>query len=395
MEIGGCILPANLPPEALAKQRKYQEAKTLTEKIRALEEYIAAIPKHKGTEKLLMQLKRKLAKLKAELETTSRRGGVSGASFHVKKEGAGQIVLVGLTSVGKSELLNVLTGKNVETGDYPFTTKRPEPGVTYYEDVPIQIVEVPALFEGASSGSRIGSQILSVIRNADVIALVIDLAADINHQMKTLIEELKNGKIYLNMKPPPIEVEKTPGGGINIIGSNHLKECSMEDIVSLLRNHGIYNAVVKIFGPVILEDFVTVLEGGITYKPALIIATKGDLPRTSRNFEKLVKEFGNRFKVIPVSSKKHKGIETLKKSFFEMLNVVRVYTRDPAQGKSKKPIVLKKPATVADIARRIHRRFIKEFKFARVWRKSEKVDVLKVGLDFELQDLDIIQIYTS
>jgi len=388
-------LPANLPPEALAKQRKYQEAKTLTEKIRALEEYIAAIPKHKGTEKLLMQLKRKLAKLKTELETSSKRGSVGGVSFHVRKEGAGQVVLVGLTCAGKSELLNVLTGKNVEVGNYPFTTKRPEPGVTYYEDVPIQIVEVPALFDGASCGSRLGSQILSVIRNADVVALVIDLTADVNHQMKTLTKELKNGKIYLNMKPPPVEVEKTPGGGINVIGSNYLKDCGVEDVTSLLRNHGIYNAIVKIFGPVTLEDFVTVLEGGITYKPALIIATKGDLPGTSSNFEELVKEFGSMFKIVPVSSKKRKGIETLKKVLFEMFDVVRVYTRDPAQGVSEKPIVLKKPATVADVAKRIHRRFIKDFKFARVWRRSEKVEVLKVGLDFELQDMDIIQIYTS
>jgi len=388
-------LPANLPPEALAKQRKYQEAKTLTEKIRALEEYIAAIPKHKGTEKLLMQLKRKLAKLKAELESSSKRSGVGGVSFHVKKEGAGQIVLVGLTCVGKSELLNVLTGKSVEVGDYPFTTKRPEPGVTYYEDVPIQIVEVPALFEGASRGSRLGSQILSVIRNADVVALV--LTADINHQMRTLIEELKSGKIYLNMRPPPVEVEKTPGGGINIIGSSYLRDCSVEDVVSLLRDHGVYNAIVKIFGPVKLEDFTIVLEGGITYKPALIVATKGDLPGTSSNFEKLVKEFGSVFKVVPVSSKKRKGIDALKRTFFEMLDVVRVYTRDPSpsQGVSEKPIILKKPATVADVAKRIHRRFIKDFKFARVWRKSEKVEVLKVGLDFELRDLDIIQIYTS
>ncbi len=388
-------MPANLPPEALAKQRKYQEAKTLTEKIRALEEYIAAIPKHKGTEKLLMQLKRKLAKLKAELESSSKRSGVGGVSFHVKKEGAGQIVLVGLTCVGKSELLNVLTGKSVEVGDYPFTTKLPEPGVTYYEDVPIQIVEVPALFEGASRGSRLGSQILSVIRNADVVALVIDLTADIKHQMRTLIEELKNGKIYLNMRPPPVEVEKTPGGGINVIGSSYLRDCSVGDVVSLLRDHGIYNAIVKIFGPVNLEDFTTVLEGSITYKPALIVATKGDLPGTSSNFEKLVEEFGSVFKVVPVSSKKQKGIEALKRTFFEMLDVVRVYTRDPAQGVSEKPIILKKPATVADVAKRIHRRFIKDFKFARVWRKSEKVEVLKVGLDFELQDLDIIQIYTS
>lgn len=388
-------MPANLPPEALAKQRKYQEAKTLTEKIRALEEYIAAIPKHKGTEKLLMQLKRKLAKLKAELESSSKRSGVGGISFHVKKEGAGQIVLVGLTCVGKSELLNVLTGKSVEVGDYPFTTKRPEPGVTYYEDVPIQIIEVPAIFEGASCGSRLGSQILSVIRNADVVALVVDLTLDISHQMNTLIKELKNGKIYLNMRPPPVEVEKTPGGGINIIGGSYLKDCGVEDIVSLLRDHGIYNAIVKISGPVKFEDFIMVFEGGITYKPALIVATKGDLPGTISNFKKLVKLFGKVFKVIPVSSKKRKGIEALKRAFFEMLNVVRVYTRDPSRGVSKKPIILKKPAIVADVAKRIHRRFIKDFKFARVWRKSERVEVLKVGLDFELRDLDIIQIYTS
>lgn len=395
MEIGGISLPANLPPEALAKQRKYQEAKTISEKIRALEEYIAAIPKHKGTEKLLMQLKRKLAKLKKEAETSSKRSGWSGVSFHVKKEGAGQVVLVGLTSTGKSELLKVLTGCNVEVGDYPFTTKRPEPGVTYYEDVPIQVVEVPALFEGASCGSRLGSQILSVIRNADVVALIVDLAMDIDYQMKMLMKELVNGKIYLNATPPPIEIEKTSGGGINVVGSNCLKDCKVDDIVNILRNHGIYNAIVKVFGPVTLQDFINTLEESITYKPALIIATKGDLPGTSGNYKKLMGKFGDMFRVVPVSSKKGKGLDLLKKTFFEMLNVVRVYTRDPAKGVSEKPIILKKPATVADVAKRIHKKFIKEFKFARIWRKSEKIEVMKVGLDFEVQDSDIIQIYTS
>ncbi|MBI3084264.1 MAG: GTP-binding protein HSR1, partial [candidate division NC10 bacterium] len=86
-------MPANLTPQYLEADRRFKAAKTTEEKVAALEEMLALIPKHKGTEHLQGHLKRRLAKLRAEAEQARRRRG--GFSVSVDREGAGQVVLVG------------------------------------------------------------------------------------------------------------------------------------------------------------------------------------------------------------------------------------------------------------------------------------------------------------
>jgi len=173
-------MPTNLPPECFDLEKEYREAKGLGGKVKALERYINSIPGHKGTMKLRKQLKSKLSKLREELETAkSRRAGVGGRTpYDIKKAGAAQVIILGLTQSGKSALLKALTNAKVEVGNRPYTTLKPVVGVMDYEDVQLGVVEAPALMEGASEGKAWGSQVLGLARNSDGIILLIGLDRD-------------------------------------------------------------------------------------------------------------------------------------------------------------------------------------------------------------------------
>ncbi|MEM2145668.1 MAG: GTPase, partial [Candidatus Jordarchaeaceae archaeon] len=193
-------MPINLNPEAQVALKKLEEAETKEAKVAAIQELLQCMNKHKGTEKFENQLKKRLAKLKAELEKEKlRKSGISSV-FSVKKQGAGQVILVGLTNTGKSALLNHLTGAKARVDDYPFKTTRPEVGILNYDSVPIQIVEAPALFEDFSNSEN-GPQVLSLIRNADSLVLVIDLSQDVLRQVSILLRELESAGILLNLSP--------------------------------------------------------------------------------------------------------------------------------------------------------------------------------------------------
>jgi ribosome-interacting GTPase 1 len=201
-------MPTNLPPEYFKAEEKYANARTTEEKILATEELIRTAPKHKGAEKLLKTLKTRLAKLRQELrkQQTRRTGG--GPSFAVKKEGAAQVAIVGLPNSGKSMLLQRLTAARPEVAPYPFTTREPVPGMMQFEDVQVQLVEVPAIVEGSSLGRGLGAQPLSVARNADTIAIVVDLSADSIKQVETLTAELEAAGVKLNKPPPKLEISR-------------------------------------------------------------------------------------------------------------------------------------------------------------------------------------------
>ncbi len=350
--------------------------------------------KHKGTEKLERQLKKRLARLKEEVEREKvRKAKTGGPSFNVKKEGGGQVVLVGLTNSGKSMLLNRLTGADAKVGDYPFTTTYPEVGIMNFEGAMIQIVESPPIFEGCSK-SATGPRIFSLIRNADVVALVIDLTMDPLLQMSTLIKELEGQKIYLNRQRPNIQIKKTGEGGIQVIGSSLFKG-SVDELIDFLKSKRIVNATVYIWEPASIEDVDLAMDGSASFKPAIIIATKGDAPGTAKNFKILKEKYGLKFQICPVSSLTGKGLEELGRFMFSALDIIRVYTKEPGGERSSKPILLKKGATVRDAVKHIRPSMIKTFSYAKVWGPSAKYDGEKVGLDHILMDGDTIQIYAS
>ncbi len=382
-------MPTNLPPEYFKAEERYLQARTLEERILATEELIRVAPKHKGTEKLLKTLKQRLAKLRRELQEKreSKVGRGGGPSFAVKKEGAAQVALVGLPNSGKSWLLRRLTSANPEVADYPFTTREPVPGMMQFEDVQVQLVEVPAIVEGSSLGKGLGAQPLSAARNADVIALVIDASADPLQQIQVLVDELGATGIRLNQRPPKITVQRRSIGGIEIRGAE-MVEGGEAEIKRILQDHRIHNAFVVVEEPVKSEEIEEVLDESVVYRRAFIILTKYDQHEAAEKLRLLEHKLGTFFQIVTVET----AVKGLKKSIYENLDLIRVYTKRPDEEPAKRPLVLSRGSTVLQVARAVHKDFEKSLKFARVWG-STRFPGQQVSREYVLQDKDIVELH--
>ena len=387
-------MPINLSHEAMQAKENYENAVTLSEKIRTLQEYLSLIPDHKGTDNLRQTLKTKLSKLKAESEEARLRRKGTGVQFHLKKEGDAQVVLVGVSSSGKSSMLAALTSAKPEIG---VPTQKLTPGMIDYEGVQIQAVEVPAIFQDANQ-SVMGRQTLGAVRNADLVILIIDLMKDPLEQLRLILNEFDSTGIKLNRIPPPVEIKKTGMGGIQIIGDIHLPtENGRQDVVQLLFEQGIHNAVVTITGKIKLEDIIETLDRSIAYLNGIIVCTKGDVKGSVENFDRLqngpiAKQFPL---IVPTSVMNEEGmknVKTLPPRIFHSLGLIRVYTRD-VKGVAKRPIVVRKGVTVEDLTKILHKDFFQHFKHAKVWGTSVKHSGAQVGLTHTLEDADIIQVY--
>jgi small GTP-binding protein len=183
-------MPANLPPQYFDVEKQYREAKDPNEKLVYLQQMLSIIPKHKGTEKLQADLKTRISKLKDTIGKQKKSRGSGGAWYQVEKQGAGQIVLVGLPNAGKSTLLNTLTNAHVDVGDYPFTTQLPQVGMLEYEDIKIQIVDTPPLYEEAPPW------LYGLYRNGDMLLIVLDGLGKPVDDFKTITEMLDAKNIY-------------------------------------------------------------------------------------------------------------------------------------------------------------------------------------------------------
>lgn len=383
-------MPANVTPEYLAAEEEYQQAKSPKEKLKALEKMLSLIPKHKGTEKMQMQIKRKISKIKEEIETKAKKIS-HGPVFNVKKEGAAQIALVGVPNVGKSLLLTQLTNAEVHVGDYPFTTTVPTPGMMEYNDVQIQLVEIPAVIKDVSLGKGFGLQILSAIRAADAVALIIDLSQNPLEQMEILLDELEKGGIRLNEEPPDMEIVKKAEGGIDIRGRQYFKG-DEHTIKEFLLKEKIHNAIIVFHSETTVEQFQGALDESIAFRPALILATKGDCKNSKENFAVLKSGFPS-FDIVPVSAQKEINLEQVRKSIYYRLNIIRVYTKTPGEKVAYPPITMKPQSTVHEAAGRIHKQFQRNFKYARIWGPSAKYEGQRVGSDHILEDGDIVEVH--
>ncbi|MGB7582424.1 MAG: TGS domain-containing protein [Sedimentisphaerales bacterium] len=177
-------MPANLTPDYFKAEQWYRSATTTQEKILALEQMLAVMPKHKGTDKLKADLRQKLSALKEGEEKRHKSGGVD--IFHIPRTGAGQVVLLGMPNSGKSSIVGLLTDAKVHIADFPFATNVPVPGVMKFEDVPIELVDMPPITAEIVMPGQIGTY-----RNCDLIAIVIDLSADVEEQWKVCLDFLE------------------------------------------------------------------------------------------------------------------------------------------------------------------------------------------------------------
>jgi len=389
-------VPANLPAEAKHKWREVSQARRPEEKIKKLREFLSLVPKHKGTENLRAQVKRKIATLRREMaEKKRKKAGVGGPRFFIEKEGDAQIVILGPTNVGRSSLLSLLTNAKVEISNYPYTTKEPTPGMFHYQDLQFQIVEAPALMEGSADGGAWGLQTLAAARNADGLILMIDLSRDPFEQFSLISQELEKAKILTRKPKARIEIgRKHMGAGLKIIILGRLVDCALKDAEQLLKSYGIHDAIVKIQGEATLDDVEDAVFEGAVYRPAIIIINKTDIPNAAEKVEKLKDFVRGEMKVLPVSCKEKFGLEKLGSEIFEMLDMVRVYTKEPNDRfPSKKPFTVRKGATILDLAKRIHSDFYKQFSYAKVWSKRLRFSPQRVGRAFTLEDGDTVEIH--
>jgi ribosome-interacting GTPase 1 len=382
----------NLPPQCAGLERRYREAETLSEKAASLEEYIAAIPKHKGTEKLLQQLKTRHAKLLAQLESERKRRGSGGSSgkYAVKKEGAAQVIILGPTGVGKSTLLASLTNAKPQILGRPFTTTEPVPGMMQYEDVHIQLVEAPALMEGANEGVGWGPRVLSLARNSDGLILMVDLSDDPLAQLKMMISELRAVHIEIIKRGGKVEVEGRENGGVQIIPFSGFAG-DLEEIREALRGRGIHHALVKVWGQVGAEDVLSFLDHPLLHKPALVVANKAESPEAADRLKELEEKFPE-LQIVSTVLPRSIGVEELPKLVFESLGIIRVYTKRVGQEASSRPIIVRTNSTVLEVARIIHKEFYEAFKYAKVWG-STRYDGEKVGGSYTLHDRDRLEIH--
>ena len=391
-------MPTNLTAEAKKKWNEASLARRPQEKLEKLQEFLSLIPKHKGTSRLCAQTKRQIATLRREIEDGRRRRvGRGGSRFFIEKEGAAQVVILGPTKVGRSSLLASVTNAKVEVSDYPYTTREPVPGMLRYQDLQFQLVEAPALVKGSTDGENLGLQTLGLARNADGLVLMVDLSQNSREQLSLILGELEKARILTQKPRARVEIErKHVGAGLHIILFGRLLECTMQDVEAMLKGYRIRDAIVKIHGEATLDDVEDTIFESTIYRPTIIVANKSDTAEATKNLDDLKAFLGNKYTLLAISCRNLLGFEKLGAEIFGALCIIRVYTKEPAKKEpSPKPFILKRGATVADLAKLIHTDFYRRFSFAKVWAKRLRFSPQKVGTSFVLEDKDIVELHAK
>jgi len=389
-------MPANLPPEAKHKWAEVSATKNPKQKLKLLKEFFSLVPKHKGTSKLCVQVKKQMAALRREnQEKKSRKAGKGGPKYFIEKEGAAQLAIISFTNAGKSSLIVATTNARVEVSPGPYTTKEPVPGMFAYKDIQFQIVEAPALMEGSAEGKAWGLQTLALARNADSLIIMVNLSQDPVRQLSLILNEMEKARVFVSKPKARVEVErKFMGAGLRIILIGKLVNCTLKDVKELLKSYRITDAVVKIYGEATLDEVEEAIFESTVYKPAVIVANKIDSEKGKASLKMLEAYVNNQLPIVAISCKTRQGLDTLGEALFKALDIIRVYTKEPNKKEfSKRPFSLKKGATIYDLAKNIHSDFSNKFSFAKVWAKRLVFSPQKVGSTFTLEDGDTVEIH--
>lgn len=356
---------------------------TLDEEIKAIEDEIAKTKYNKATSHHIGRLKAKLARIKDEVQkrSSSKSGG---EGFSVKKSGDATVVLVGFPSVGKSTLLNSLTGAESLVAAYEFTTLDVVPGTMKYKGATIQILDVPGLVKGAASGRGRGKEVIAVVRNADLAVILLDVFQTVHHDV--LIQELYDAGIRINSKPPDVTIRKKPRGGINVNGTVEV-ELDEETIKSVMGEYRIHNANVLIRENINIDQLIDVILGNRKYIPGVVVINKIDLAD-----EYTLRGCREKFPdALLISADKKIHVEELKEKLFEELGFIRIFMKPQGQPPDMdEPMIIRSGSTIGDICDRLHRDFRKRFRYAQVWGDSAKHEGQRAGLDHVLYDNDVL-----
>ena len=328
-------MPINLPPQAMKAERRYRDAQTPEEKIATLQEYLSLIPKHKGTDHLRANLRRKLSKLKSAAQAQKKLGRQV-SPYHVDRQGAGQVVLVGAPNVGKSSLVVALTNATPEVSEAPYTTWGPTPGMMLAGNVQIQLIDTLPLSE-----EYVDPEFIDLVRRCDLVLVVVDLQTF------------------------PIK--------------------QLEDTLALLERHRI---VPQRPGNRYPDDV------RLSVKPLLVVVNRTDDERFDDDFDVLCELLEDDWPLIPVSATTGRNLERLRAAVFDELQMIRIYAKAPGQEPDRSsPFVMRRGGTAEELARKIHKDFVHNLKAARVWGVGVH-DGQMVGRDHVLHDEDVVELRT-
>ncbi|MBC7349020.1 MAG: 50S ribosome-binding GTPase [Candidatus Aminicenantes bacterium] len=328
-------MPANLPPEYFEVEKTLRQARTAEEKIAIMEKLLSIIPRHKGTEKLVALYRSKIAKLKEEIER--RPAARKGQLYRIEKSGAGQVIVIGPPNSGKSAVIRALTGVEVEVADFPFTTRLAAPYMMPFENIKIQLIDTPPI-----TADFMESWLVEMIKMAEAVLVVLDAASpESSTLLEIIVNRLKEKKVELVSAETPVPPDRFP--------------------------------------------FI---------KRALLVLNKGDLGGAENLKEELEILFGRGLETVAVSALSLAGLEELRRRTFELLRIVRVYSKVPGKKPDyESPFILKKGSNIMDLARQVHKDFAEKLNYARVWNKQGTIAGLRVTRDYLLNDEDTVELH--
>lgn len=327
-------MPANLPPAYLEAEKRYREAKTPEARVEVLEEMLTIVPKHKGTDKLRADLRRRISKFK---DQALHKKGVSKKkiAFLIDKEGAGQVVVLGPPNAGKSALIDILTNASPEVADFPHTTHKPTPGMVPYEDIQFQLVDTPPI-----TRDYIDPLMADLIRRADIVVILLDLYADPLRQFEDIIYILQALRIFPENAPIPEDLNKNP--------------------------------------------FI---------KKMFVVANKMDKLEDEEDFEIFLELAEMKLPCLGISARTGKNLMSFVEKLYELSEIIRVYTKAPGKEPDmKSPFVIPRESTLEDMAGKIHKDFVEKLKHAKIWGKSVR-DGQMVQKDYVMQDGDVVEMH--
>jgi uncharacterized protein len=368
---------------------------TIAEQIKEIEAEILKTQKNKATEFHIGKLKAKIAALRAQQEKQASSGGGGGPSFAVKKSGNATVGLVGLPSVGKSTILNALTGQETSAmAAYEFTTLTVIPGMLKHRGAEIQVLDMPGIIAGAHLNKGRGREVIAAARNSDMILVTLDCQKAYDH-LPIIIRELEQSAIRINRRPKDIAVYYTDRGGIDVHVTKKQTHMTVEQIAELIAQFKVNNANVVVREDITPEDLVDHLAGNRVYIPAVALVNKVDLAGEEkyREVEEWLK--GQGFPAIPLAAAKGWGIDKAKDFIFENLRFMKVYLKPRGQeADMEEPLIVKSATDVGQVCDILHREFRKKFRYAQVWGPSAKFPGQTVSIDHKLKDGDILTIVT-
>jgi len=325
-------MPANLPPQYFEVEKIFRTAKSPAEKIAALEEMLAIMPKHKGTDHLRADLRSRIAKLTQQL---SKKSGVQRASMMIDKEGAAQVAVIGLPNSGKSQLIASITNATPIVAEYPLSTHSALPGMMDFEDIKIQLIDTPPL-----APQTIQWWLPPMLRQADALLVMVDLSYNPTAQCNEIRDHLLKMRIAIDESATNPE-----------------------------------------------EDAV------VWHKKAIIVANKTDMDESSHNYKLLIDNPEVKLPLVVISAAQGSGLDELRLEIYKLLDIIRVYTKTPGQkADTSDPIVLPRGSTLLDAASSVHKDFAAKLKYARIWG-SGKHDGIMAKRDHVLEDGDIIELH--